>query len=164
MWTKIYLALTLIGVVAAGFFAFYAWSWLQSIGEPSAAWEAFNYHKRGGVYFAAVWTLVLLVAGNVILWTRASPWALWVSEIYFVLTASTFLVWLHVSGITFCTNNLVCDEPPSRAAGPLITILASLALTVVILIDQFASLRIRDKLYGRAIEDRDSKTSPPAES
>lgn len=60
MWNKVYLALLAIGILVGGFFSYYAWSWLQSIGDPRAAWEAFNYHRRAGVCFTVGWSVSTL--------------------------------------------------------------------------------------------------------
>ena len=46
MWSKIYLAILAVAVVVMAFFTYYAWSWLQSIGQPVAAAAGYDYHSR----------------------------------------------------------------------------------------------------------------------
>jgi len=149
MWNKVYLALLVLGILIGGFFAYYAWSWLQSIGDPRTAWEAYNYHRRAGVYFAVSWTAILLGVANVVLWTKRNAWALWVSHAYFVVFALLLLVVLHLMGTTFCTENNVCENP-SKFIGVLMTLFGSLALAAVIFVDQYVILRIHERMYGKA--------------
>jgi hypothetical protein len=163
MWTKIYLALLAVGVLVTGFFAYYAWSWLQSIGDPRTAWEAFNYHKRAGAYFLVCWTVLLVIVGNIILWTRRSPWAFGVTEIYFVVFTLILLVWLHLSGITFCLENSVCQDP-SRAVGPLLTALGSVVLGVGLLINNFVVARLYERMHGKVHIEDPQNESPRSES
>lgn len=152
-----------IGVIVAGFFACYGWSWLQSIGEPRAAWEAFNYHKRAGMYFVSLWTILLLIIANIILWKRRSAWALGVTEVYFVAGALVFLVWLHVSGIRYCLDAGVCTNP-SRVIGPLLTAGGSLALSVFVIANNFVVARLHDKLKGKPAEAEKENSRDEPES
>jgi hypothetical protein len=151
----------------AGFFAYYAWSWLGSVGDPRVAWEAFNYHKRTGVYFVICAVVVLVAIGNVILWNTRNAWALWASHAYFVIFTLAFLIWLHVSGINFCLDNRVCTDP-SRAIGPLLVVFGSLGLTALLFADQFLLLRLQEKMHGKtepevatADDDKEKESSRP---
>lgn len=159
MWKKVYFGLVGIGAVVLVFFAYYAWSWLQSIGEPRTAWEAFNYHKRTGVYFLCGWTILLLVTGNVILWMRRMAWALWATDAFFVIGAAVFLIWLHAAGVTFCLDNGVSDSP-SRAVGPLLAFIGAVVLTIFIFANQFLVLRLHEKMYGRPTAEETSPNEP----
>lgn len=163
MWNKIYLALLAAGILVVAFFAYYGWSWLQSIGEPRAAWEAFNYHKRAGAYFVVGWTVMLLIVGNIILWKRKSAWALGITEVYFVGGALVFLVWLHISGIRFCLDNAICVDP-SRAVGPLLTALGGLGLSVFVIANNFIVVRLREKLHDKRDEDEKENSRSETES
>jgi hypothetical protein len=149
MWARIYWAALAIAGIVAGFFAYYAWSWLGSVGDPRVAWEAFNYHKRMGVYFVVCAVVVLIAIGNVILWNTRNAWGLWVSHAYFVICTLAFLIWLQGSGITFCLENRVCTDP-SRAIGPLLAVFGSLGLTALLFADQFLLLRLQEKMHGKA--------------
>jgi len=163
MWTKIYLGLLAVAVIVAGFFAYYAWSWLGSIGDPRVAWEAFNYHKRGGVYFLVCSTAVLLVVGNVILWTGRNAWALWVSHVYYAVFILIFLIFLHLAGTSFCLEKGVCTNP-SNLVGPLLAVGSTLALTAFIFADQFLLLRLHAKIHGRPEPSADEQAAPDEES
>ena len=148
MWNKVYFALLVIGTLVGGFFVYYAWTWLQSIGDPRSAWEAYNYHRRAGVYFMVSWTAVLVAVANVVLWTKRNAWALWTSHAYFVVFALLLLVALHQLGTSFCIQNGVCEDP-SKIIGVLMAVFGSLVLGAILFVDQYVILRMREKMYGQ---------------
>ena len=148
MWNKVYLALLVIGVLIGGFFIYYASSWLQSIGDPRSAWEAYNYHRRAGVYFMVSWTVILIAVANVVLWTQRNAWALWTSHAYFVVFALLLLVVLHLLGINFCLENRVCEDP-SKVIGVLLAVLGSFLLGAFVFVDQYVVLRMQERMYAR---------------
>jgi hypothetical protein len=147
MWNKLYLAAILICTIVAGFFAYYAWSWLQSIGDPRIGMENYGYHRSMGIYAMMIATLLLIVLGNVLLWLGRSAWGLWAADAYFFVFALVFLVLLKAAANSYCLENKLCTDP-SRAAGILLTVFGSLALTGILFLDQFIVLRLREKMYG----------------
>jgi len=158
MSNKAFLALLAIGVLVAGFFVCYAWSWLGSIGDPRTAWEAFNYYKRTGVYFVIPWTVLLLIVANVVLWTSRRAWAMWVSYAYFSLFAALLLVWLHLAGTAFCERTATCVSP-SYLVGPLLAVLGMVVLGVAVFVDQLVVLRPYTKMYPAIETDEDTNGS-----
>lgn len=149
MFSKIYLAALGLSVAVMAFFTYYSWSWLQSIGDPRFAWDSFNYDKRTGVYFLCASTIVLLLIANAILWTVRSGWALWTTHMFFSIFAFVLLIWLHLSGTTFCLENGVCQSP-SRGIGPLLAVSGIVAVGVFVFFDQFVVLRLHERMYGKA--------------
>ncbi len=147
MWSKIYLGVLTIGVVAMAFFSFYSWSWLQSIGDPQRAWESFNYDKRAGVYVLIASTGLLLLIANIVLWITRSAWAMWASFIYFAVFVILLLVLMHLLGAQFCEKNVVCSSP-SRVIGPLLAAFGIGVLGVLVFFDQFLIIRLHAKMYS----------------
>lgn len=161
MWNKIYLAVLALSAPITAFFAYYSWSWLQSVGDPRIAWESFNYDRRSGVYFLIASTIVLLLVANAVLWMVRTAWALWATHLFFAVFAVVLLIWLHLSGITFCLENTVCQSP-SRAIGPLLAVSGIVGLGVLVFIDQFVVIRLQEKMYGRSDEnDQEKENSRP---
>ena len=166
MWNKIYLTVLALSVAIMGFFTYYAWSWLKSVGDPRIAWESFNYDRRAGVYFLVASTIVLLLTSNAVLWTVRTAWALWATHFFFAVFAITLLIWLHLAGTTFCLENEVCQSP-SRGIGPLLAVSGILGLGVIVFFDQFVILRLQEKMYGRSEvngEEKENSRPDAAES
>jgi uncharacterized membrane protein len=167
MLNKIYLAALLVCTIVAGFFAYYGWSWLQSIGDPRIGFENYGYHRTMGIYAMLISTAILIVLGNVLLWSRHSAWGLWVADAYFVVFALVFLVAINAAANSYCLENNLCQDP-SRAAGILLTVFGGLALTALLFGDQFIVLRLREKTYGQrreaSIEEKEYSRDESPES
>src|SRR5439155_6892386 len=95
MLTKIYFAGLAISVALVGFFVFYAWSWLQSIGSPQAAADGYNYNAGVGWYVLCVSSVGLLILGNIIFIKTHKSWAMWTTLLYFVFFAIVDYFWLE---------------------------------------------------------------------
>jgi hypothetical protein len=165
MWNKLYLAVLLVCVIVAGFFVYYGWSWLTSIGDPRIALENYSYHRGMGIYAMLISTALLIILGSVVLWVNGTAWALWVSEAYAVVFALILLVVLNAAANSYCLENNICQDP-GRASGILLTVFGGLALSGVIFADQFLLLRLREKMYGRrdtevATEKENSRDKDP---
>ena len=166
MLNKIFLGVMAIAVVVVLFITYYSWSWLQSIGDPRTAWESFNYDRRAGVYFLIVSTIVLLVIANVVLWTVRNAWAMWATHLFFSIFAIVLLFWLHLTGISFCIDNGVCQSP-SRGIGPLLAVFGIVVLGVLVFFDQYVVLRLHGKMYRNpdlTVEEKDNSRSEETES
>ena len=147
MLSKIYLGALTLAVLVVAFFTYYAWSWLQSIGDPQGAWESFNYDKRAGVYVLIASTGLLLLIANIVLWMSRSAWAMWISYIYFTVFVILLLVLMHLLGVQFCEKNAVCVSP-SRVIGPLLAAFGILVLGVLVFFNQFFVIRLHAKMYS----------------
>lgn len=163
MWNKVYFALLLIGFLATGFFAWYAWSWLGSIGDPRTAWDGYLYHRSLAISTIVGWTILLLAAGTVVLWSSRSSIALWSSAVFFLVSALMVLVILNAAANTFCIENGLC-EFPTRAAGVLITVFVTLGLVGLIVFDQYVLLRLQEKMYGGDEAETENSRSDETES
>ena len=83
MWARIYLGVLAAGVLAVGFFTYYSWGWLESIGRPEDAIA--GYENTAGVAWAmlCLCSIVLLFLACGVMWARGRAWALWVTFAYF---------------------------------------------------------------------------------
>ena len=147
MLSKIYLGVLAIAIAVMAFFTYYAWSWLQSIGDPQGAWESFNYNKRTGVYVLIASTGLLLLIANIVLWMSRSAWAMWTSYIYFTVFVILLLVLMHLLGAQFCENNVVCVSP-SRVIGPLLAAFGIVILGTLVFLNQFFVIRLNAKMFS----------------
>lgn len=85
MWTRIYLGVFAAAVLAVGFFNYYSWSWLQSIGRPEdaiAGYQRVSAMGWGMLCFTAI-VLVFVACGT--LWTTHRAWALWLTFAFFAV-------------------------------------------------------------------------------
>ncbi len=95
MFKTIYFAVLVASILLMGFFTFYSWAWLQSIGQPAVAVAGYDFHA--GLAIPALWIsfVILLVIGNVILWTTRNGWALWSSFGYLAVFIVIQYFWLN---------------------------------------------------------------------
>ena len=166
MWNKLYLAALLIFSLVAGFFAYYGWGWLQSIGDPRIGFENYAYHRSMGIYSMLISTVVLIVIGNVLLWTSRSGWGLWVADAYFIVFALVFLVLLNAAANTYCLDNNLCEDP-ARARGILLTVFGGLALSALVYGNQLLVLRLHQRMYRTketTIEQKENSRDEDPES
>lgn len=67
MWNKIYLTILAAAILAMGVLLYLPFSWLQSIGAPTTVRDNYLYYSNIGWMFLLVSSLILLIAGNVVL-------------------------------------------------------------------------------------------------
>ncbi len=115
MWTKIYIAALGLSIAISAFFNFYAWSWLQSKGNPVDAIAGFEYHF--GIAWMVIWitTLGLLILGNAVLWGTGRAWAMWVTFLYFALLMVLRFFWLGNGFLNFQKARGFSDDNFSAA-------------------------------------------------
>ncbi len=145
MLTKIYFALLLICILAMSFFAYYSWSWLQSIGKPQTAVENFDFWSN---YFSiAFWatSFILLIVANIILWTRKSAWALWVTLGYFAIFTLLNYFWLGETYFQFKKANNLWEG--GFSVGSFVGVGLCLAAAAVIFLNQFIGFRLHEKMF-----------------
>lgn len=108
MFTKVYLALLAASVAIMTFITYYAFSWLQSIGLPTAAFQGYTYNADMAFKFLIGSWVVLVLLATAIAWTR-KPWALWTSFIYFAVFALAYYFWLDRSAFQFKQSSGLTD-------------------------------------------------------
>ena len=146
MLSKIYLAILVLSLVAMGFFVFYSWSWLQSIGLPAAASQGYEYHA--GLAWPLLWitTIALLGLANAILWATNRSWAMWVTFVYFTAMVVLRFFWLEQAYFAFRKTNNLFDG--SFALGPFVAVIMIVVMAAIVFFDQFIIVRLRQKMYA----------------
>lgn len=151
MWSKIYLALLAVSVLLMSFFCFYAWSWLQSIGDPRAASAGYEYHI--GLAWPLLWisSILLLVLGNAVLWTTRRSWAMWTAFIYIAVFMLLRFFWLDRSHAAFLESHSLA--PATLNFGPVFAAIMIVVLAAVVFFDQFLVLRLHERMYPPPVPD-----------
>jgi hypothetical protein len=105
MWNKIYLTVLAAAILAMGVLLYLPFSWLQSIGAPATVRDNYLITRISVGYFCSLLRLILLIAGNVVLWKTRRSWAMWTTLLYFAvfMVAQTF--WLENSFFRFKQEN-----------------------------------------------------------
>ncbi len=156
MWSKIFLGLFAVSVFVVSFFSFYAWSWLQSIGDPRAASAGYEYHM--GIAWPLLWisAVLLLLLGNAVLWTVRRSWAMWVTFVFLALFIVIRFFWLDRSHTAFLdANNLTS---PSLNFGPVFAAVMIVVLAAVVFFNQFLVVRLHERMYPPTVPEE-----PPAQ-
>lgn len=148
MWNKIYFAVLAVAVLAMCFFAFYANSWLGSIGSPKDALEGFDYYAGLGSIFLWISSAVLLILANVILWNTRRGWALWTTFVYFAVFVVLRTFWLERMRYNFQNSDSLFFTP---IVGVILIIIAG----AIVFFSQFLNLRLNEKMYPPAPVDED---------
>ncbi len=148
MWNKLYLGVLAASVAVMTFLTYYAWSWLQSIGQPNAAAAGYEYHTS--IAWTALWITVvlLMVLGNAVLWASGKSWAVWASLIYFAVFVVARYFWLDRLFIDFRSVNGLSDG--SFSFGPMVAAILILLMASIAFFDQFLIVRLREKTFGKA--------------
>ena len=146
MWNKIFLGLLAIAILGMLGLTYFSYSWLQSLTKPADV--AANYNFYTNLYWLTLWisSLVLLIVGNVILWTQRKSWALWLSFAYFAVFITIQMWWLGESFAQYQKQNGLGDG--STALGPIFGAIICVLVAVVVFFDQFLITRMRDKMHG----------------
>lgn len=154
MWSKLYFGVVAAAVIVMAFFTYYAWSWLQSIGQPAAAVTGYEYHA--GLAWAVLWIsiVILMVLGNAVLWATGKSWAIWTSVIYFSVFAVVKYFWLDRVFIDFRTSNGMAEGGFSFA--PILAAILILLVAAIAFFDQFLIVRLRAKTFGSSAAAEES--------
>jgi hypothetical protein len=150
MFTKIYLGLLAVACVISGFFTFYSYSWLQSIGSPEIAAENFEYFSRIGWPVLWLTFIILVLWSNFLIWKRGISWPIWVSYAYFAVFMIMQTLWLAPSLTAFKESNGLAQDGFSFT--PFIGVMTILVLGIAVFCDRFIVLRLRESYSGRYSE------------
>lgn len=150
MWNKVYIALLGLSVLLVGFFVYYSWSWLQSIGDPRAAVAGFEYHAGIGSFILWITTLILLLIANAVFARSRSPWALWCTFVYFSIFVLIKFFWLGTAESSFRTENRL--EHSSSFLGPIVAVLLCGGFGLIVFANHFIAARIIERIYPTAPE------------
>ncbi|HQX56820.1 MAG TPA: hypothetical protein PLP07_12905 [Pyrinomonadaceae bacterium] len=145
MWSKLYLGLIAVSVATVGFFTYYSWSWLQSIGLPIAAIEGYSFNSDIAWYLLWVSFVLLILVGNAILWTTKSSWAVWSSFFYFAAFILMRYFWLEEEAFRF--KKMAGLGNGAFSVGPLLGAIIVVVAAIAILGNHFLIIRLNQKLY-----------------
>jgi len=159
MWSKLYFAALGFAVVVLGFFTWYSWSWLQSIGVPSEAVAGYEYHATLARRTLLVSFVVLLILGNAVLWTSKRAWALWTTLLFSVIFVLLRYFWLTPAYWAFLKRNGFAEDGIS--AYPLLGVILIVFATVLVFGDQFIVVRLHSKMYPPPIADEPEADTVP---
>jgi len=147
MWTKIFLILFAVALVAMGVLTYLSYAQLQSVGfAPKDIAESFL--SYAGFYWTFFWisSLVLLILANVVFWLTRRAWALWLTFLYFSIFILVRTWWLNEVYSAYAKqNNLSAD---GFFGYGILGVLICIAVAVGIFFDQFLVLRMRDRMQG----------------
>lgn len=150
MWNRIFLLiLAVCSAIMAGL-TYYAWSWLQSIGAPSATVEGYTFHA--GLAWKFVWasSIILLILANFLLARSRRSWAMWATFVYFAAFVVVRYFFLERWFFQYKLNSGLADSRLSWApfAGAVVVVAAA----TVVFIDQMLIVRLTEKIYPSAPE------------
>lgn len=141
MLSKSYLAALGLSTAVMGFLTYYSWSWLQSIGQPAAAVEGYQYHSNLAWITLWISTTILLIIGNAVLWAARSAWAMWLTFLYFAVFVVIGFFWLEREYMRFAETFSTFSPKPILGAA-LIVLMAA-----IVFFDQFIIIRLRSETY-----------------
>jgi len=144
MWNKIYLISLAAAVVAIGILLYLSGSWLGSITKPEDVEAHYNFYSNIGWTFALISSLVLLVLGNVVLWTTGKTWAMWSSLAYFVVFVIAQTFWLENSFFRYKQENNLGSGLISWS--PLFGVVLVILATIIVFFNQYLVKRMQDKM------------------
>ena len=156
MWSKLYLVVLGLSLAAMAFLTYYSWSWLESIGQPLAVVDGYNYYSN--LSWIALWltAFILILLANAVLWTTQRAWAMWTTFLFVAAFLVAQYFWLGESFFRFKKMNGMFDG--SFSLGPIFGVILIVISGIAIFINQFGSIRFHRKLYPAIATDLDSET------
>lgn len=152
MLTKIYLILLAIFTLLSFSFAYYSWSWLQSISNPETAVASFGIWS--GYFWISLFSssLILLILANIILWSKRSSWALWATLVYFAAFILLKFLWINEVYLNFKQDKNLPPDGFTFASlfdslGIVIGILICAVAAVVVFFNHYFVVRLNEKMY-----------------
>jgi hypothetical protein len=147
MWTKIYLILFAVALLAMSVLTYLSYAQLQSIGfAPSII--AGNFLSYAGTYWTGFWifSLALLILANIVLWLDRRAWALWLTFLFFSMFVLIRTWWLNELYVNYAKqNNLTAETIPAYG---ILGVLFCIVFAVGIFFNQFLVLRMRDRIHS----------------
>jgi hypothetical protein len=143
MWNKIYSVILAIAILAMGVLLYFQYSWLQSKTAPRDVIAQYEFYSNTGWLFLLASSLVLLIAGNVVLWKTGRAWAVWTSFLYFAgfMLAQTF--WLENSFFRYKQANTA--ENSLISWSPLLGVVLIALAAIIVFFNQYLVKRMREK-------------------
>jgi hypothetical protein len=161
MWNRVYWAVSVVGSFTVAFFAIYAYRWLQSIGSPNAAVEGFYYYSWLGWIALLIFSAMLLVIANIILWQTRHAWAIWTTLLYFAVFT---LVWYFGLKTSVRQFELANGFPASVSAlAPFIGVVLCVIAGAIAYLDQFVVVRLVERMPPMTMAEVETEPLPQPE-
>lgn len=148
--SKIFVGLLTACALLVAFFTYYSWSWLNSIGAPATAIQGYKYSDDIAWVLLIGSSVILLIFGNVILWTTRRAWALWATFLYFAIFVLIRYFMVSPAFFEFGRSNGVSGDSISTA--PLLGALFVIVAAIFTFCDQFAVLQLHRTMYPLTAE------------
>jgi hypothetical protein len=167
MLTRIYVGGLCVAAALLGFFTYYSWSWLNSIGSPAAAAAGYEYHADLSWTFLWITAVILLFVAKGILWTTGRLWPMWATFVFFAFFVIVRDFWLHPAYLTFRQDSGLGGAAVS--ARPILAAVLIVVAAAIVFFEQFILLRLKAKTYPDipvdaeeiAAEDTELKATSP---
>ena len=148
MWNKIYWAILAIAILAMGVLLYLPYSWLQSVTAPKEVAAQYEFYSNISWIFLLISSLILLIAGNVVLWKTLRSWAMWTSLLYFAVFMIAHTFWLENSFFRFKQDNNF--ESGVISWSPLFGVVLIVLAAVIVFFNQYLVKRLNDKMFPPA--------------
>lgn len=151
MLNKIFGLFLVLSAFVVGFFLWYGYAWLSSIGDPRTAFA--NYGFYTGLSTTILWiaSIVLLALSHGILWSSRSGWAFWTTYIFFA--AFTIVDSFVLSPTAFQFRQANFSDTESKTFSYLVGAGLLILFGLIVLANQFSSLRIHDWMYPPRVDE-----------
>lgn len=152
MWNKIYLILLAICVLTMGVLLYLPFSWLGSITDPKIIAANFSYYANISRTFLFGSSLILLVAGNILLLKTYKAWGLWAAFLYFTVFIIAQTFWLEQSFFRYRQANNLTDD--TFFFGSFVAVLFVALAAILVFFDQYLVKRMQAKMspQGKIVE------------
>jgi hypothetical protein len=162
MLSKVYIALLAIFTAIMVFFTYYSWSWLDSIGSPTAAIAGYEFHSSSS--WTVLWLSAagLLLLANSILWVTGRIWSMWATFTYFSLFVVIKAFWLDPASLFFMASAGMTDQ--TFTVGPIMATILIIVAASIVFFDQFLLIRLREKTFPTVVDDDTKSEIEPTES
>lgn len=148
MWTKIFLILFVVALLALSWLTILSYLQLQSVGfAPRDIAAGFLGYRDIFWFWLPASTLVLLIVSNVIIWISRQAWALWLTYLFFAAFTLLQTWWLGELYGRYVEENSLADGGYFSGIG-ILSVLICIAAAVAVYFDQFLVLRMRDRVHG----------------
>ncbi len=143
MWSRIYVGVLTAAVLAVGFFTYYSWGWLESIGRPTDAIAGYENGSGIAWWMLCICSIVLLFLACALMWAKGRAWALWLTFAYFAVFVAIRGFWLDRGYQGLLERSSGIDA--KVWATPVISLLMIVGVAVGILALQYMIVVLRQK-------------------
>lgn len=149
MWTRIYVGVFAAAVLVVGFFTYYSWGWIESIGRPEDAIAGYQYASQAAWAMLCLCSIALLFVACGVMWAGARAWALWLTFAYFAVFVGINGFWLDHGYQRLLERAAGIDT--NVWATPVISVLMIIGAAVALLAIQYMIVVLRKKFDRAAL-------------